>query len=96
MNEPDVESLFRDLPEIEPSATFLRRVRTIPLEHPRSPAWTLFSWPLRRTVSALSLALAFGLALGSFTPESISPDSDLDLFIESDSTDLIALYGEFE
>lgn len=96
MKEPDIEALFGALPEVKPSQDFLRRVRSIPLEHARPPSWNLFSWPFGRTLSALAGALAIGFALGTVAPDPSGDEDDLAVLLEADSGDWIDLYGEFE
>lgn len=96
MKENELEALFRDLPDVEPSAALLRRVRSIPLEHPRAPAWSLLSWPLGRTLSTLATALAVGFVLGSVVPEPTTEESDLFALLEADTSDSLEVYGELE
>lgn len=68
MTDPRSDEAFtrealRELPTIEPSADLLRRVRSIPIEHPRTSGWS-WSWS-HFWLPALGCAGA--LALGVFT-----------------------------
>lgn len=96
MKENDIEILFRELPEVEPSAALLRRIRSIPLEQPRVRSWSLFSLSFTKTFSTLAAALAMGFVLGSVIPDPTTEESDLSALMEADSSDFLEVYGEFE
>lgn len=70
-DEEFIRASFAALPRVEPSATLLRRVAEIPIQHPRtSRTWT---WPFAtvwRPALGWSLAGALGILTGVFSGES--------------------------
>lgn len=85
MNDDDFKAAFRGLDNVEPSADFLRQVRSIPRNHPREASfgaslWHLFGVPNR--LFALGLSAVTGLFVGYLTLEQETYDDELMAFIE--------------
>lgn len=96
MNETELEAMFKGLPEVEPSADFMRRVRTIPLTHERTRFRDLFAWPFTRTISTFAAALAVGLIVGGTLPDESVAESDWATLVAFDSESVIDSYSELE
>lgn len=96
MKDTELEAMFQSLPDVEPSAAFLRQVRTIPLTHERTRFRDLFAWPLTRTLSTFAAALAIGLIVGGTFPDESSAESDWATLLAFDSESVIDTYSELE
>lgn len=90
MNDDDFKAAFRALDPVEPSAEFLRAVRSIPHRYPRAAApaaslWRLFGAPNR--LFALGLSAACGLFVGYLTLDDEMTDDELTAFMELEVDD---------
>jgi hypothetical protein len=92
MTEDDFKAAFRRLDRVEPSATFLGSVRSIPMRHPRESNTPLSLWSLLRLPSrlaTLATAAMCGLGVGYLTleQEPDPADAELSAFLNLDADD---------
>lgn len=90
MNDDDFKAAFRGLDRVEPSADFMRRVRSLPHTHPRdlefwASLWRLVGAPSR--LVALGLSAACGLFVGYVTLDEEAPDDELSAFMDLGADD---------
>lgn len=92
MNDDDFKAAFRGLDQVEPSADFWRRVRSIPQAHPREAALGTSVWHLfgaRSRLFALALSATCGLFVGYVTLEQETADDELTAFMELETEDTL-------
>jgi hypothetical protein len=90
MNDDDFKAAFRSLDKVEPSAEFLRQVRSIPHRHPRDAAFWSSLWHLVGAPSrlvALGLSASCGLFVGYLTLDDEAPDDELSAFMDLGADD---------
>lgn len=94
MTDDDFKSAFRRLDPVEPSASFLTAVRSIPHRHPRASTpefsfWQLFRLPTH--LATLASAAMCGLFVGYVTlePEPTAMDAELTAFLDLDASDAL-------
>jgi hypothetical protein len=90
MNDEDFKAAFRNLDKVEPSAEFLRRVRSIPHAFPRESTFVASLWSLLGAPSrlvALGISASCGLFVGYMTLEEEPPDDELTAFMDLGADD---------
>lgn len=90
MNDEDFKAAFRNLDQVEPSAGFLRRVRSIPRTHPRETPFAASLWSLLGAPSrlvALGISASCGLFVGYMTLEEEPADDELTAFMDLGADD---------